>query len=214
MKERHMQKGPEKKAPLPGEKSEREMKPGSGEPPAAPPAPDPTAEMAALKDRLLRLQADFDNFRKRTARDRDEVVQRAHENLLLDLLPALDHFELGLRTAIAHKAEKSVVDGFQMVFDQMMDALKKNGLSPIDAEGHVFDPHRHEAISHVPSEDHPAETIITQTRRGYLLGNKLLRAAQTVVSKGPAEKNGDKNISSSPPSAPSGAGPDPSEHST
>ena len=208
MKERHTQKGPDKKAPA--EKQEPEIqKPGSAT------APDPAGELKTLMDRFLRLQADFDNFRKRTARDREALEQRAHEALLTDLLPALDHFELGLKTAVAHNAEKSVVEGFQMVYDQLMEALKKNGVSPIDAEGQVFDPHRHEAISHVPSDEHPAETIIAQTRRGYLLGNKLLRAAQVVVSKGPPEKTGEEKPPSPAPSAPTGPGalPGPSEPS-
>jgi molecular chaperone GrpE len=153
--------------------------------PKEPGPKEPAEDTAALKDRLLRLQADFDNFRKRTAREQADVCQRANEDLILRLLPVVDHFELGLRNAQIHHAESSVTEGFQLVYDQMIAALKEAGLTPVEAEGRAFDPQVHEAVSHVPSEEHPADTVITQTRRGYLLGSKLLRAAQVVVSSGP-----------------------------
>ena len=141
-----------------------------------------------LKDRLLRLQADFENFRKRTLREKNDLYQRANMDLLQELLPALDHFELGLRMAEQHKAEKAVIDGFKLVYDQLMNALKKFGVTPIEAEGQPFDPTFHEAVTHVPSEEQPADTIIAVTRRGYKLGDSLLRASQVVVSSGPVEK--------------------------
>ncbi len=143
-------------------------------------------ELETMKDRHLRLQADFDNFRKRTQRERTEVQIRATEDLVDELLPVLDHFEIGLRAAATQPAAASVRDGFQMVFDQLQAALRKFGLIPFDASG-VFDPHQHEAITHVPSAEHPADTIVTQTRRGYRLGEKLLRPAQVVVSSGSPE---------------------------
>ncbi|MBN1268634.1 MAG: nucleotide exchange factor GrpE [Kiritimatiellae bacterium] len=144
-------------------------------------------ELAALKDQLLRLQADFDNFRKRTARERAEWYQRANEDLFLEILPVLDHLELGLRTAAEHGVDPAVVQGLQLVYDQLLAALRKYGLTPVDSEGEVFDPHQHEAVSHLPSDEHPADAIMTQTRRGYRLGDKLLRPAQVVVSSGSGE---------------------------
>jgi molecular chaperone GrpE len=144
------------------------------------------SEIEQLKDRILRLQADYDNFRKRTIRDRDELALRANADLLLEILPVMDHFERGLREARAHKADKGVIDGFQLIYDQFMAVLLKTGLAPINAEGQVFDPNFHEAITHVPSDEHPADIVITETRRGYLLGDKLLRASQVIVSGGPA----------------------------
>jgi len=160
------------------------------EPPStaeASPSAAAAAETAALQDRLLRLQADFDNFRKRTARERNEIFQRANEELMLELLPVVDHFELGLQTARQHHADGAVVEGFQIILDQLLAALTKFGLCPIDAEGQRFDPHLHEAATHMPSEQHAEDMVILQTRRGYRLGDKLLRAAQVVVSSGPAE---------------------------
>jgi molecular chaperone GrpE len=141
------------------------------------------AEMETLKDRHLRLQADFDNFRKRTQRERSDVQVRATEELVEALLPVLDHFELGLRNAATQPAAASVREGFQLVYDQLQATLRRFGLMPFEARG-VFDPHLHEALTHVPSAEHPADTIVTQTRSGYRLGEKLLRPAQVVVSSG------------------------------
>ena len=148
-------------------------------------AADVSAEIEALKDRLLRLQADFDNFRKRTARDRAEMCIRANEDLIRELLPALDHFEIGLRSAAEHGAEDSVRQGFQLVYDQLLAALAKAGATPVDAVGAPFDAREHEAIAHVPSADAPAGTVAQQVRRGYRLGALLLRPAQVIVSSGP-----------------------------
>jgi molecular chaperone GrpE len=141
-----------------------------------------------LNDRLLRLQADFDNFRKRTQREREHLRRTANSDLVEELLPVLDHFEMGLANARRHEANASVLDGFELVYDQLMGALKQSGLEPVVAAGEVFDPHVHEAITHLPSEEHPADTVITETRRGYRLGDQLLRASQVVVSSGPQDE--------------------------
>lgn len=143
-------------------------------------------ELETMKDRHLRLQADFDNFRKRTHRERIELHVRATEDLVKELLPILDNFEIGLRAAASQAAATSVVDGFQMVYDQLQAALRKVGLVSFEATG-MFDPHQHEAVSHVPSPEHAPDTIVTQTRRGYRLGEKLLRPAQVIVSSGTPE---------------------------
>ena len=151
------------------------------------PADDKTqAELETMKDRHLRLQADFDNFRKRTQRERVELQVRATSELVEELLPVLDHFEIGLRSAATQQAAAAVRDGFQMVYDQMLAILRKFGVTPFDAGG-PFDPHLHEAVTHVPSPEHPADIIVSQTRRGYRLGDKLLRPAQVVVSSGPPD---------------------------
>ena len=143
-------------------------------------------EIETLKDQMLRLRADFDNYRRRAARDRQDQAARAAEDLLLELLPVADHFEVGLKTARELGAAPDVVEGFQMVFEQFQGVLRQAGLEPIEAEGQLFNPAIHEADSHLPSADAPADVVIEQTRRGYLLGGKLLRAAQVVVSRGPA----------------------------
>lgn len=157
--------------------------------PAADAAPDidrAQAELETLKDRHLRLQADFENFRRRTLRERAEAQTRAHEDLMRNLLPVLDHFELGLRSAAEHGAEESVLSGFQLVQSELLRVLERAGLSAVEAApGTPFDPHQHEAVTHAPSDLHAADTVVQQTRRGYRLGPVLLRPVQVVVSSGP-----------------------------
>lgn len=143
-------------------------------------------EEESLRDQFIRLQADFANFRNRTQRERLELYQRANEDLLLEILPVLDHYEMGLDTARQHNADKAVVDGFQLVYDQFQNVLNKFNLKPIDAVGELFDPHKHEALTHMPSEEYEAEVCSNQVRRGYMFGDKLLRPAQVVVSSGSA----------------------------
>ena len=163
-------------------------KPAKEAEPKPAPAPAPAASSAdaeALQDRLLRLQADFDNYRKRVARERAEEQQQAAERLILALLPALDHFELGLRNAQTHGGDATLVEGFRMIYQQLGEALKQAGLTPIVVDGQLFNPHEHEAITSVPSEEYPVDMVITEVRRGYRLGEKLLRPAQVIVSSGP-----------------------------
>ena len=134
--------------------------------------------------RLLRLQADFDNFKKRTLRERNETYRRANEDLMEELLPVMDHMELALEAAAQHDADEAMVEGFRLVSEQLRAALAKFGLTPIDASAAEFDPNVHEAISHLPSADVAENYVIAMTRRGYKLGDMLLRAAQVVVSSG------------------------------
>jgi molecular chaperone GrpE len=162
--------------------------------------PEATVEQAAtpaveaeepLKNQLLRLQADFDNFRKRTQRERNELFLFANESLFLEMLPIIDHFEMGFKSAEAHQTDCSVTEGFRMVYNQLLDVLKKFNVTAIDAVGEPFDPHRHEAVLHMPS-DKPPETVLEQVRRGYMLGDKLLRAAQVIISSSPVEQTEQK----------------------
>lgn len=143
-----------------------------------------TQEEESLRDQFVRLQADFTNFRNRTQRERIELYQRANEDLFLELLPVFDHYEMGLKTAEEHETDPAVLDGFRMVYDQFQHVLKKFNLTPIDAVGEEFDPHKHEALTHMPSEEYPSEVCSQQIRRGYMFGDKLLRPAQVVVSSG------------------------------
>lgn len=144
----------------------------------------PEDEIAALNDRLLRLQADFENFRKRTVREKNELFRRANESILEELLPVLDSMELAIEGATQHGGEPALIDGFRLVSEQLLSVLTKFGLSPVDADGREFDPNLHEAVSHLPSDTVADGFVMTQTRRGYMLGDMLLRAAQVVVSSG------------------------------
>ena len=138
----------------------------------------------SLQEQLIRLQADFTNFRNRTQRERISLYQRANEDLLLEILPILDHFEMGLQTAEKQNTEKAVIDGFSMIFDQFNKVLDQFKLLPIKVIGEPFDPHIHEAITYICSEEFPEGVCVEQIRKGYMHGEKLLRAAQVVVSSG------------------------------
>jgi len=141
---------------------------------------------ASPADQLLRLRADFENYRKRTLREKNEIYRRANEDVMMELLSVLDHMELALKAAEDHGMEGAVTDGFRLVAEQLHSVLGRFGLAPVDSEGQEFDPQKHEAVAHMPSDEVPENIVIAQVRRGYMLGGMLLRAAQSVVSSGPA----------------------------
>ena len=141
-----------------------------------------TVELALLKDRYARLMADFDNFRKRQMREREDLIKRANEDLLGDLLPVVDHLELALTKTTA--PDTPFVLGVKLVLDQFLSLLDRYGMKPIDAKGEPFDPAFHEALSQMSSATVPANAIIDQFRRGWLLAGRLLRPAQVIVSSG------------------------------
>ncbi|MEI6971079.1 MAG: nucleotide exchange factor GrpE [bacterium] len=146
--------------------------------------------LAELEDSKLRLLADFDNYRKRSVRDREAAVRLARENMLVEFLPVIDNIELGINAAMSHNVDKAFVEGYRMVADQLTAALARFGLKPQDAEGAQFDPNLHEAIQQVPSDEHEAGKVISVARRGYLSGDAVLRPAQVVVSSGPVASGG------------------------
>jgi len=148
-------------------------------------------EVEPLQLQLIRLQADFENFRKRTTREKATCTQQSLEGLMDTVLPALDSFDLGLNTAGQQEANASVVEGFTMVHQQLMDAFRKYGLKGIECVGIEFDPERHEAVNRMASEDVATDHILYEVRRGYELGDKLLRASQVVVSTGSADAAND-----------------------
>lgn len=143
-----------------------------------------TPAQEQLETKLLRLQADFDNYRKRIVKEKAEWNLRAVEDVLVELLPVIDHFEMGLNTASADENTEALLTGFRLVYDQLCTATKRFGLTPMDAVGKEFDPHSMDAVTYIPSDSVPAEQVIEQLRRGYLLGERLIRPAQVVVSSG------------------------------
>jgi molecular chaperone GrpE len=139
-------------------------------------------------DRLLRTTADFDNFKKRAAREKIEAAQYANYSLIQKLLPVLDNFEMAL--AAAQNAEGGQLASFQsgvvMIQQQLKSALTETGLEEIDAAGKVFDPNLHEAVSEQESAGVAEGTVLQQLRKGYKLKDRLLRAATVIVAKKPA----------------------------
>ena len=140
------------------------------------------AEHRALEDQLLRARAEFDNYRKRTAREVDRIRKTAAESVIHDLLPVLDNLELALQHAEASSGPLG--EGVRMVLRQMLEILERNGLQAIDAVGLPFDPKVHEAVSRVESDDVPNDHIAQEFQRGYTLGGQVIRPSKVVVSMG------------------------------
>ena len=141
-------------------------------------------------ERLLRTTADFDNFRKRATREKQEAIKFANENLVTKLLPVLDSFEMAMAAAQNTPAPgaqtlQSLQDGVNMVHQQLKTVLAESGLETIEAAGQPFDPNLHEAVSQVDNPDLPEGTVAQQLRKGYRLRERLLRPATVIVSKKP-----------------------------
>jgi molecular chaperone GrpE len=139
-------------------------------------------------ERLLRTTADFDNFKKRAARERQDAVKFANEGLIQKVIPVLDNFEMALAAAQSSSAEglKSLQEGVAMIHSQLKSVLAEAGLEEIDATGKPFDPNFHEAVSQQESADVAEGNVLQQLRKGYKLRERLLRPATVIVAKKPA----------------------------
>jgi molecular chaperone GrpE len=153
---------------------------------------DPTsglqADLDRFRDLAMRSQADFENYKKRSAREKEEAIKYANTSLLEKLIPIIDNFELGLAAAKGGGEESPIYSGMNLVLKQLNDFLIDKGLQPIEAVGQKFDPNLHEAIAHEPSEEFPEGAVIRQARRGYRFKDRLLRPATVVVSSGLAKE--------------------------
>ncbi|MBV9617917.1 MAG: nucleotide exchange factor GrpE, partial [Verrucomicrobia bacterium] len=165
-----------------------------GKPTASPTEIDSKDEMASLqadlhrfRDLAMRSQADLDNYKKRSAREKEEGIKYANKSLLEKLVSIVDHFELGLEAARGEGENSPIYSGMSLVLKQLQDFLSENGLQPIVAVGQKFDPNLHEAIAHQPSDEVREEHVISQTRRGYRFKDRLLRPSTVIVSSGPAK---------------------------
>jgi len=150
-------------------------------------------ELAEVKNRLIYLAAEFDNYRKRVARENEALVSYGNERLLRAILPFLDNLERAMAVARSSGSTEGLLEGVRLTYDQFLAELKKFGLERIASEGEMFDPNRHEAIAQVPWEGKPEGTVLAESRRGYLLNGRLLRPAQvTVAAGGPPEQEPDR----------------------
>lgn len=147
-------------------------------------------EKEDLYQKVLRAAADFENFRKRSLREKDELRKYAISSLIEELLPALDNLELGLVAADNHPEAKAVSDGFRIVAQQLMSILENNGLECIDPEGEDFDPNFHESVGFQPSEVVEDHKVLQVVRKGYSLNGRIIRAANVIVSSGPPQEEG------------------------
>ena len=141
------------------------------------------SKLAEMNERYIRLLAEYDNYRKRTARDIENLMNYATEKLMLRLLPVLDDLD----RATEHKNDKTTYDeyikGITLIEDRLRKILADTGLEPIKAVGEPFDPHFHEAIMQIESDDHESGVVKSEAEKGYMLAGKVIRYAKVIVSR-------------------------------
>ena len=147
--------------------------------------PDPLLELRrerdVLQDRLLRTAADFDNYRKRVDRERRDLAEQTAGEAIKDLLPIIDNLERALQAAAE---DDPLRKGVELIHKQMLEMLRKRGVTPIEAVGADFDPNVHEAVTHEESDQHREGEVMEELQRGYKVGERLLRPAMVKVAKG------------------------------
>lgn len=141
-------------------------------------------ERDELKDRLLRTAAEFDNYRKRTERERQSLTDTINAGVLEDLLPLVDDLERAVRADAGSEGAEAYRRGVDLILRQLHELLTRRGVKPIDAVGADFDPNYHQAVSYEPAEGHREGEIIEEFRRGYTIGDRLLRPSMVKVAKG------------------------------
>jgi molecular chaperone GrpE len=142
-------------------------------------------ENASLKDQLLRKQAEFENYRRRTERERTDIYKRGKKEVLIEMLSVLDNFERAI-TSVGNAAEEDALKlGIELIYKQFKDILTRMGIEPVESVGQFFDPHVHEAVTIEQTSEHEANTVIEEFQKGYKLGDQLLRPAQVKVAASP-----------------------------
>lgn len=138
-----------------------------------------TGDLQEKKDRLLRLQADFDNFRRRSAKEREEISAVVTQNFCKDMLPLLDNFERAM--AAETKDVEAFQKGVEMIFTQFQEVLKKNGLEQIEAVGQKFDPNFHQAVMRVEDSEKEDDTVAQELQKGYMVKGRVIRPSMVQV---------------------------------
>lgn len=135
-------------------------------------------------DKYLRVSAEFDNYKKRSAREMNDIRKYANEALLRDLLTVVDNLERAIDSSTDHTVDQSsIVEGIRMTLGGILDLIERYQVKPIESVGKPFDPQFHQAFQQQVSEDHPHNTVLSELQKGYLLHDRLLRPAMVVVSK-------------------------------
>lgn len=144
-----------------------------------------TTERDDLKDRLLRMTAEFDNYRKRVERERRELSEAAAADLIRDLIPTIDDLERAMTASRldASNKDSALLAGVELIHRQLLDQLRRRGVEPIDAVGQMFDPQIHESVAAEPATGKPDGEILEEFRRGYRAGGRLLRASMVKVAR-------------------------------
>lgn len=142
-------------------------------------------EIKSLQDRILYLQADFENFKKLKAKEKLDTLRYANEEIVKDLLPVVDNLERALAHSESTDDHKSIHEGVRITLNEFLKVLKKSGATPIDAIGQKFDPNFHEALYQEERGDMDADTVVSEVQKGYILNDRLIRPSRVGVSKKP-----------------------------
>jgi len=146
-----------------------------------------------LEDRLLRLAAEFDNYKKRMAKEFGYLIKNANENLMLQLLDTLDNFQRALDSGKTSNDYENFHKGVELIYNHLKEILTKEGLKEIEVLGKPFDPNFHEAVTQAESDEYDEGIIMDEISKGYMLNDRLLRASKVMVSKGKAKEEKEKN---------------------
>lgn len=144
-------------------------------------------EARDIEDRMLRLAAEFENYKKRMQRERETMMKYAEENILKELLPTIDNLERAIEQGQKSEDAAALLEGVEMTYNGLLSALEKFGLTPLSGVGEEFDPNFHEALAMEPSDEVPANVILQEYQKGYMFKDRLIRAAKVVVSRGSGE---------------------------
>lgn len=145
-------------------------------------------ELSELKDKYLRLYADFENYKRLVAKEKEELIKYSNEALMREMLPVIDHLELALQHSSNSESSKAIAEGVQMTLNELKSTLGKFGLADIPALGAPFDPSVHHAIAQVESEETEENIVVREFRKGYILNGRVLRATLVGVSKNPLQE--------------------------
>jgi len=149
-----------------------------------------------LEKDLLLTVADTENYKKRLGREQEDLIKFAHESFFKDLIVTMDHFDKALEASAKASNMDAILEGVKLIYGEIKETMKKNGVKDIDSVGKEFDPNLHEAIAKVPSEEHKEDNIVEEFRKGYFLNDRVLRASMVTVSTGkpqPKTEEEDKN---------------------
>ncbi len=141
-----------------------------------------------LNERILRTMAEFDNYKKRVSREKEQLLKYGTEKFALDLLPVVDNFERAVEQAMDAEDVEAVVDGTKMILKQFATTLEKFHIKQFNSVGEPFNPEKHEAMAQQENSEYEENTVIQEMHKGYYIGDKLLRPARVIVSRKPAEK--------------------------
>ncbi|WP_210366893.1 nucleotide exchange factor GrpE [Bacillus sp. REN3] len=140
-------------------------------------------KLVEAENRYLRLQADFDNFRRRSRIDLEASAKYRAQSLVTDLLPALDNFERALKMEVDNEQAKSLLQGMEMVYRSLLEALKNEGVELIEAVGKEFDPHLHQAVMQAENENFGPNIVVEEFQKGYLLKDRVIRPSMVKVNQ-------------------------------